>query len=58
MAAAEADGVVIKERILQYSKKEKEGSQLGWDLSQMAGIQRWLIILVALGAAAGLLTVL
>jgi hypothetical protein len=46
--------IQIKQRLLQYSKKEKEGSQLGWDLSQMAGPQRWLIVLVALAAAAGL----
>ncbi len=55
--ASELEGhaaIQIKERILQYSKKSSEGSQLGWDLSQMAGVQRWLIILVALGAAAGL----
>jgi len=55
--ASELEGhaaIQIKERILQYSKKEKEGSQLGWDLSQTAGVQRWLIIIVALGAAAGL----
>lgn len=46
--------IQIKQRILQYSKKEKDGTQLGWDVSQMAGAQRWIVILVALGLTAGL----
>jgi pSer/pThr/pTyr-binding forkhead associated (FHA) protein len=46
--------IEIKQRILQYSKKGNEGSQLGWDLSQMAGLQRLLLIAVALGATVAL----
>jgi len=44
----------IKQRILQYSKKENTGSQVNWDLSQTAGPMRWLLILGALGISAGL----
>ena len=55
--AAELQGnaaIQIKQRILQYNKKTSAGTQLGWDLSQTSGGRRWLFILLALGAAAGI----
>jgi len=59
-AAAGLEGgaaIQVKERILQYSKKGKQGTALGMDVSQMAGWQRWLLILVALAICAGLFLV-
>ena len=44
----------IKQRILQYSKKENTGSQAGWDISQTAGPLRWLLVLGALAICAGI----
>jgi pSer/pThr/pTyr-binding forkhead associated (FHA) protein len=49
--------IQIKERILQYQKKSKQGSQLGWDLSQMSGGMRWLLILLALAGGIALFIV-
>lgn len=46
--------IQIKERILQYQKKSKKGSQLGWDLTQMSGGMRWLLVLVALAGGVAL----
>lgn len=48
----------IKERLLQYSKKEDKGSQLGWDLSQAAGPTKWLLVGAALAICAGLFYVI
>jgi hypothetical protein len=59
-AAAGLEGgaaIQVKERILQYSKKGKQGSALGLDVSQMAGWQRWLLVLVALAVCGGLFLV-
>lgn len=44
----------IKQRILQYSKKENTGSSVNWDISQTAGPMRYLLILGALAICAGL----
>jgi pSer/pThr/pTyr-binding forkhead associated (FHA) protein len=44
----------IKSRLLQYSKTEDKGSQLGWDLGQAAGATKWLLIGAALAICAGL----
>lgn len=52
-----ADQLQIKQRILQYNKKKAGGSQLGYDLGQMSGLGKWVLVLVALGAAAGLFLV-
>jgi hypothetical protein len=51
--AAEGDRVEIKERILQYQRKSRRGTLLGWDLGQTAGWRRWALIVLALGAAVG-----
>ncbi len=59
--AAELEGqaaIQIKERILQYNKKKNTKSAVGWDLSQTSSGVRWLFILLALGAAAGLFYVM
>ncbi len=55
--AAELEGqaaMQIKSRILQYNKKKDTANPAGWDLSQTGEGLRWLFILLALGAAAGL----
>ena len=46
--------IQIKQRILQYQKKSKKGSQLGWDLSQLSTERRWLLILIAIGGCVAL----
>lgn len=52
-----AAAIQIKERILQYSKKERGGGALRVDMSQTAGWQRWLLTLIALAATVGLFLV-
>lgn len=49
-----ADQLQVKQRILQYNKKRAGGSQLSQDLGQMSGTTKWILIVVALAAAAGL----
>ncbi len=44
----------MKQRLLQYSKKQAAGSVAGWDLSQAATGTRWLFYAVAAAVAAGL----
>ena len=53
-AAAPMPQIEIKERVLQYSKKSGGGSQVGWDMSQTAGLQRWALLALLLGAFVGL----
>ena len=50
--------IQVKERILQYSKKKGGDNQLSWDISQMAGVQRLLIVVVALAVFVGLFVVI
>jgi hypothetical protein len=52
--AGGADAIQVKQRILQYQKKENKAGLLGTDVSQTAGLTRWLLILVAVAAFAGL----
>jgi hypothetical protein len=53
-AAGEAPKIEVKSRLLQYSKKEGGRGGLKTDVSQTAGLQRWLLVGVALAVAAGL----
>jgi pSer/pThr/pTyr-binding forkhead associated (FHA) protein len=53
-AATGAAAIEIKQRILQYSKKDAKGGLLGEDVSQTAGFRRWILIGIALAVAAGL----
>ncbi|MGE0191330.1 MAG: FHA domain-containing protein [Planctomycetota bacterium] len=53
-AAGGMPQIVVKDRVLQYSKKADKGTQLGWDLSQLAGWQKLVFWLVGLGVAGAL----
>jgi pSer/pThr/pTyr-binding forkhead associated (FHA) protein len=53
-AATGAAAIEIKQRILQYSKKDARGSALKIDVSQSAGATRWILVGIALAVAAGL----
>ncbi len=44
----------VKQRILQYNKKSKGGSQLGWDMSQTAGPVRYIMMGVAVALCVAL----
>ena len=44
----------VKSRLLQYNKKERSKSPIAVDVSQTAGLQRWILIGVALAIGAGL----
>ena len=44
----------VKQRILQYNKKGKSGSQLGWDVSQTAGPVRYIMMAVAVALCVAL----
>ncbi len=46
--------IEVKQRLLQYSKKQAGGSVAGWDLSQASTGTRWLFYGAALAIAAGL----
>jgi predicted component of type VI protein secretion system len=46
--------IVIKDRVLQYRKKDVKGTQLGWDIGQTAGWQRWALLLAAAAVFGGL----
>ena len=46
--------IEVKQRLLQYSKKQAGGSVAGWDLSQASTGTRWIFYGVALAIAAGL----
>jgi pSer/pThr/pTyr-binding forkhead associated (FHA) protein len=46
--------IEVKQRVLQYSKKAAGPAGLKIDVSQTAGLTRWILVLVALGVAAGL----
>ncbi len=46
--------IVVKERVLQYSKRANKGTQLGWDIGQTAGWQRYVFIAIGLAVAAAL----
>lgn len=50
--------IVVKDRVLQYSKKADKGTQLGWDVSQLAGWQKAVFWLVGLGVAGALYLVM
>lgn len=52
--AAAGATIEIKQRILQYQKKGRRGSVLGESVDQMAGARKWILVLVALGLAAGI----
>lgn len=56
-AAGGMPQIVVKDRVLQYSKKADKGTQLGWDLSQLAGWQKLVFWLVGLGVAGALYSV-
>ena len=49
-----APTIEVKQRLLQYSKKQAGGSVAGWDLSQASTGTRWMFYGVALAIAAGL----
>lgn len=58
-AAKDAGPVmVVKQRVLQFQKKSAAGSMAGWDLSQMSGPVKWVLLLVALGLAAAIVWIL
>jgi hypothetical protein len=46
--------IEVKSRILQYSRKKASGAVTGYDVSQMAGGMKWLLLLAAAAVAAGL----
>lgn len=48
-----AASLEIKQRVLHYHKKSRRGTVLGNDLGQMAGLSKWILVLVALGLAVG-----
>jgi hypothetical protein len=51
-AAPAAPKIEVKQRVLQYHKKDAAGSAVGWDLSQASSGVRWAFILGALAVAA------
>jgi pSer/pThr/pTyr-binding forkhead associated (FHA) protein len=53
-APGEGPKIEVKSRLLQYSKKEGGRGGLKTDVSQTAGLQRWILVGIALGVAAGL----
>jgi hypothetical protein len=57
VGGATAEGLHVKQRVLQYSKKKAGGSHLGYDLGQMAGGTKWLLVLLALALAVGVFLV-
>ena len=57
-AAGGMPQIVVKDRVLQYSKKADKGTQLGWDVSQLAGWQKAVFWLVGLGVAGALYLVM
>jgi hypothetical protein len=46
--------IEAKQRILQFNKKPLSGNPARLDVTQTAGLQRWVIVLVVLAAAVGL----
>lgn len=52
--ATDGLGIEVKERILQYSKKDRGGTVATSDIGQMAMGQRWLMYAVGLAVAIGL----
>jgi predicted component of type VI protein secretion system len=53
-ASPDAPKIEVAQRVLQYNKKAAGRAGLTVDVSQTAGAYRWLLMLVALGVAAGL----
>jgi predicted component of type VI protein secretion system len=53
-ASSEAPKIELSQRLLQYNKKQAGRAGLTVDVSQTAGAYRWLLVVVALGVAAGL----
>ena len=53
-SAKEAGTLEVKQRVLQYQKKSKRGSLLSWNMGQMAGPTKWIVVLIVLGATVGL----
>jgi predicted component of type VI protein secretion system len=46
--------IEVKQRILQYSKRSAKGSALGEDVTQSAGLRRWVMIGIAVVVGAAL----
>jgi hypothetical protein len=53
-AGGEGPKIEVKERLLQYSKKAGGPGGLKTDVSQTAGLQRWILVGIALAVAVGL----
>jgi hypothetical protein len=54
-AAVEGPAAIeVKQRILQYSKRPAKGSALGEDVTQSAGLRRWVMIGIAVVVGAAL----
>lgn len=53
-AASGAPAIEVKQRVLQYSRKDAGKTALRTDLGQTAGLQKWIYVGIALAAAAGL----
>ena len=49
-----ASTITVKQRILQYQKKEASDNVAGWDLSQTGGGLRWVLYLIAAAVAVGI----
>ena len=45
--------IEVKQRVLHYHKKSRRGSVLANDMGQMAGLSKWILVIVALGLAVG-----
>jgi len=46
--------IEVKQRVLQYHKKDAKGGAVRADVSQMGEGMKWLVILIVLGVAVGL----
>ena len=53
-AGETAASIEVQTRVLQYKKKRGGGGFLGWDMDQLEGERKWLMLLIALGLAVGL----
>lgn len=53
-AAGDVPKIEVKQRVLQYSRKSAGGTELKTDLSQTAGLMRYVYVGVALAVAVGL----
>lgn len=48
-----AESIEVKQRVLHYHKKRRGGTVLANDMGQMAGLAKWILVLVAVGLAVG-----